>query len=74
MLPSPRLVSTTISNETNGPTDQADNRRSGMNMAFGQLLAHDIIKTELHTGKHLLQLVREINIKGIHLHGKFWKY
>lgn len=49
-LPSPRLVSNTISKESDGPADQSDSKRSGQTMAFGQLMAHDFIKTKVISG------------------------
>lgn len=49
-LPSPRLVSNTISKESDGPSNQSDSTRSGQTMAFGQLMAHDFIKTKVISG------------------------
>ncbi|CAG2211669.1 PXDN [Mytilus edulis] len=46
-LPDARLVSNLISDSALGPDDQFDNIRSGEVMGFGQILAHDLIETQL---------------------------
>ncbi|CAC5381296.1 PXDN [Mytilus coruscus] len=49
-LPDARLVSNLISDSALGPDDQFDNIRSGEVMGFGQILAHDLIETQIPSG------------------------
>lgn len=51
-LPDARLVSNLISDSALGPDDQFDNIRSGEVMGFGQILAHDLIETQIPSGTH----------------------
>lgn len=46
-LPSPRILSNGISAKSQGPKDQFDRRLSGEHMAFGQIITHDVIETEI---------------------------
>lgn len=47
-LPEPRLVSNVMGKTIGGDKQDV---RSAEHMAFGQLIAHDFIETELHKGK-----------------------
>ncbi|XP_052091220.1 myeloperoxidase-like isoform X2 [Mytilus californianus] len=49
-LPDPRLVSNVVSDPALGPYNQFDKIRTGQHMAFGQLLAHDFIETDIPSG------------------------
>ncbi|XP_071156046.1 salivary peroxidase/catechol oxidase-like isoform X2 [Mytilus edulis] len=49
-LPDPRLVSNVASDPALGPFNQFDKIRTGQHMAFGQLLAHDFIETDIPSG------------------------
>ena len=51
MLPGPRAVTNLISDESLGPKNQADKKRSGQSFAQGQILAHDLVDTKLLGGK-----------------------
>ena len=57
-LPSPRAVTNLISDESLGPKNQADKKRSGQSFAQGQTLAHDLVDTKLLSGKYLLSQIQ----------------
>ena len=52
-LPNPRALSNCIDAKSQGPKDQFDRRLSGEHMAFGQLLTHDILETEVPMGLYI---------------------
>ena len=50
-MPNPREVSRIVFASQLGPKNQFDKSRSAELMGHGQLIAHDIIRTEINEGK-----------------------
>ncbi|VDI27331.1 Hypothetical predicted protein [Mytilus galloprovincialis] len=65
-LPDPRLVSNVASDPALGPFNQFDKIRTGQHMAFGQLLAHDFIETDIPSAYW-----EQINLLSSHVDASF---